>query len=283
METSIATGAFQALGHYQRLRIFRRLVREAPDGLTAGELSAVLSVAPSGLSFHLAQLEGAGLVSSVRSGRRIHYAVNPSAVRALIGFLAEDCCGGRPELCSVGGLSAPLEEGEGNMTENKLNVLFLCTGNSARSIIAEAILSREGAGRFNAWSAGSQPKGEVHPYALELLRNLNHDVTRFRSKSWEEFAGPEAPRLDFVFTVCDNAAAETCPIWPGQPMSAHWGIPDPAAVEGTEAVKRQAFADAYRMMNNRISIFVNLPLKSLGRIALKERLDEIGRPASVTT
>lgn len=167
------------------------------------------------------------------------------------------------------------------MAEGNWNVLFLCTGNSARSIIAEAILSRQGAGRFNAYSAGSQPKGEVHPYALELLGNLNHDVSRFRSKDWDEFTGPAAPAMDFVFTVCDNAAAETCPVWPGQPVSAHWGIPDPAAVEGTEAVRRQAFADTYRMMNNRISILVNLPLTSLGRTALKQRLDDIGSSAAV--
>lgn len=281
MEMNDAAGAFQALGHYQRLKIFRRLIQEAPDGLTAGELSVVLSIAPSGLSFHLGQLEGAGLVSSVRNGRRVHYAVSPSAVRELMGFLAEDCCGGRPELCAVSVLSASHEKGEAGMADDKMNVLFLCTGNSARSILAEAILAREGAGRFNAYSAGSDPKGEVHPYALELLRNLNHDVSGLRSKSWDEFAGPDAPHMDFVFTVCDNAAAEVCPVWPGQPMTAHWGIPDPAAAEGTEAVKRQAFADAYRMMYNRLSIFVNLPLARLDTMALKRRLDEIGGASTV--
>jgi arsenate reductase len=157
------------------------------------------------------------------------------------------------------------------------NVLFLCTGNSARSIIAEAIMNRIGAGRFRAFSAGSMPKGEVHPHALDLLRANNHPVAGLRSKSWDEFAAPGAPTLDFVFTVCDNAANEVCPVWPGQPMSAHWGIPDPAAAEGTEAERRFAFADAYRMLNNRISIFVSLPLRSLDRIALQKRLDEIGR------
>lgn len=163
------------------------------------------------------------------------------------------------------------------MTEPLLNVLFLCTGNSARSILAEAILNREGAGRFRAFSAGSMPKGEVHPYALDLLARLNHDTGFARSKSWEEFARPEAPRLDFVFTVCDNAAAEVCPVWPGQPMTAHWGVPDPAAAEGTEAERRFAFADTYRMLNNRISIFVNLPMRSLDRLSLQRRLDEIGQ------
>ncbi|WP_022696402.1 arsenate reductase ArsC [Euryhalocaulis caribicus] len=156
------------------------------------------------------------------------------------------------------------------------NALFLCTANSARSILAEAILNREGRGRFRAFSAGSSPRGEVHPYALDFLRNQNHDVADLRSKSWEEFADDGAPEMHFVFTVCDNAAGETCPVWPGQPMTAHWGVPDPAASRGSEAEQRQAFAEAYRQLNNRISAFVNLPLRSLDRMALKTRLDEIG-------
>ena len=157
------------------------------------------------------------------------------------------------------------------------NVLVLCTGNSARSILGEAIMNRLGQGRFRAYSAGSQPKGEVHPFAIDLLKSLNHPTADLRSKSWDEFAVPGAPKLDFVFTVCDNAASEVCPIWPGQPMSAHWGISDPAAAEGTDAQKHLAFADAYRQLNNRISIFINLPMRSLDRIALQKRLDEIGR------
>lgn len=157
------------------------------------------------------------------------------------------------------------------------NALFLCTGNSARSILAEAIMYRLGTGRFKAYSAGSQPKGQVHPAAIELLKSLNYPTDGFRSKSWEEFAVPGAPVMDFVFTVCDNAANETCPIWPGQPMSAHWGISDPAAVEGTEAEVRLAFAEAYRQLGNRISIFVSLPMGSLDKVALQKRLDEIGR------
>ena len=162
------------------------------------------------------------------------------------------------------------------MPDQPFNVLFLCTGNSARSIIAEAILNRVGAGKFKAFSAGSQPKGEVHPFALQLLKSLNHDTSSARSKSWEEFADPEAPEMDFVFTVCDNAAMEACPVWPGQPMTAHWGVPDPAAVEGTEAEKHLAFADTYRMLNNRISIFISLPMNTLDKLALQKRLHEIG-------
>jgi protein-tyrosine-phosphatase len=163
------------------------------------------------------------------------------------------------------------------MAQRPYNVLFLCTGNSARSIMAEAIMNREGAGRFKAYSAGSQPKGDVHPYAVELLRKFNHVTDGLRSKSWDEFAAKGAPALDFVFTVCDNAAAEVCPVWPGQPMSAHWGIPDPAAAAGSEAERRAAFADAYGRLFNRISIFVSLPLASIDRLSLKKRLDEIGR------
>lgn len=162
------------------------------------------------------------------------------------------------------------------MTEKTYNVLFLCTGNSARSIIAEAILNRVGQGRFKAYSAGSQPKGEVHPYTLQLLKTMNHDVSFARSKNWEEFAVSGAPQMDFVFTVCDSPANEACPVWPGQPMTAHWGLPDPAAAEGTEAEKHLAFDDTYRMLNNRLSIFTSLPMASLDRLALQKRLDDIG-------
>jgi protein-tyrosine-phosphatase len=160
------------------------------------------------------------------------------------------------------------------------NVLFLCTGNSARSIMAEAIINREGLGKFKGFSAGSMPKGAVHPYTIDLLKNLNYDTSRFRSKSWEEFSGPGAPELDFVFTVCDNAANEVCPLWPGQPMTAHWGVPDPVAAEGTEAERRFAFADTYRMLNQRISIFVNLPITSLDKLTLQKRLDDIGKTSA---
>ena len=156
------------------------------------------------------------------------------------------------------------------------NVLFLCTGNSARSIMAEALLQRLGAGKFNAYSAGSMPKGEVHPETLALLRRLNYDVTGLRSKSWDEFAAPGSPELDFVFTVCDNAAGEVCPIWPGQPITAHWGAPDPAAATGAPAEIARAFASVYGILQNRIAVFANLPFEGLDRISLQARLNAIG-------
>ena len=165
------------------------------------------------------------------------------------------------------------------MSEKKYNVLFLCTGNSARSIIAECLLNRLGHGKFHGFSAGSHPAGEVNPGAIAELERNGFDTAALglRSKDWEEFASPDAPQMDFVFTVCDKAAAETCPVWPGQPMTAHWGIKDPAAVEGDEETARHAFARAYRELRNRISIFIELPIKSLDALALQKELDSIGK------
>ncbi|MGC1457327.1 MAG: arsenate reductase ArsC [Steroidobacteraceae bacterium] len=163
------------------------------------------------------------------------------------------------------------------MVDQQYNVLFLCTGNSARSILAEALMNQWGQGKFHGYSAGSHPKGAVHPIALELLERLNFPTANLRSKSWEEFAAPGAAPLHFVFTVCDAAAAEVCPYWPGQPMTAHWGVPDPAAVAGSDAEKWLAFREAFRLLDNRIKIFTSLPLASLDRLKLQERLDAIGR------
>jgi protein-tyrosine-phosphatase len=163
------------------------------------------------------------------------------------------------------------------VADKPFNVLFLCTGNSARSILAEAILNKVGLGKFQAFSAGSQPKGQVHPEARKLLQSLGYDTSGFRSKSWNEFAKPGAPALDFVFTVCDNAAGEACPLWPGQPMTAHWGIPDPAAATGSTAEISLAFKDAYRMLLQRIGVFAALPLRSLDRMSLQAKLKDIGR------
>jgi arsenate reductase len=169
------------------------------------------------------------------------------------------------------------------MRERIYNVLFLCTGNSARSVLAESILQKDGAGRFRAFSAGSQPKGQVNPFALKVLRNLDYPADSFRSKSWLEFAQAGAPQMDFVFTVCDSGAGEACPIWPGHPMTAHWGIEDPAAVEGTDMEKEAAFVEAFRFMKNRITAFTSLPLASIDKLALGTRLRDIGRMDGATT
>ncbi len=168
------------------------------------------------------------------------------------------------------------------MSDQIYNVLFLCTGNSARSVIGEAILNKVGAGKFRAYSAGSQPKGRVHPETIKLLGNLGYDTSGFRSKSWAEFAEPGAPQFDFVFTVCDSAAAESCPIWQGQPMTAHWGIPDPAEATGAPAEIAMAFKDAYRLLNQRIGVFCALSLRSLDNLTLKNRLRDIGMMEGAT-
>jgi arsenate reductase (thioredoxin) len=168
------------------------------------------------------------------------------------------------------------------MADRPYNVLFLCTANSARSIIAEAILNKIGAGKFCAFSAGSHPRGQINLHALQLLQNLGYDISSFRSKSWSEFADPGAPLLDFVFTVCDNAAGETCPVWPGQPMTAHWGVPDPALATGSSAEIALAFKDTYRMLNQRIGIFAALPLRSLDRLSLQKKLRDIGQMEGAT-
>jgi arsenate reductase (thioredoxin) len=163
------------------------------------------------------------------------------------------------------------------MVDRPFNVLFLCTGNSARSIMAEAILNKLGRGKFRAYSAGSHPNGRVNPHTIQLLKSLDYDTSAFRSKSWNEFAKPGAPVLDFAFTVCDNAAGESCPVWPGQPMTAHWGVPDPAEATGTPAEIALAFKDAYRMLHQRIGVFTALPIPSLDRLSLQQRLTDIGR------
>jgi arsenate reductase len=291
--------ALSALSQETRLDVFRLLTQSEPQGLCVNEIADAMGARQNTISTNLAILARAGLIRSLREGRSIRYFADLDGMRDLLSFLMEDCCGGRPETCAPFLKIVARACGRDDMTvsDKMYNVLFLCSGNSARSIMAEAILSRWGQGRFRAYSAGSQPRGEVHPFALDLLRRQNFDLGFARSKDWAEFAQPGArvvarrshedggrttpaagaPELDFVFTVCDIAAAEACPAWPGQPMTAHWGIPDPVAVKGSEVERRLAFADCYRMLNNRISIFVSLPIASLDRLSLQKRLDDIGR------
>jgi ArsR family transcriptional regulator, arsenate/arsenite/antimonite-responsive transcriptional repressor / arsenate reductase (thioredoxin) len=297
MEVKKAIEALAALAQEHRLAVFRLLVREGPSGLPAGEIADRVAVPASTLSRHLAHLEQAQLLRSWRVKRQIYYAVDIGGTGRLLAFLMEDCCQGRPEICDYGSAENCCEEGDlshtpvaadhqgeaREMADKIYNVLFLCTGNSARSIIAECILNRLGQGKFHAFSAGSHPTGRVNPYALDLLNRLNYPTDKLRSKAWDEFAVPGAPEFDFVITVCDNAAGEACPVWPGQPMTIHWSIPDPAIVTGKDAVIGAAFADAYRMLERRIGIFVNLASKPLDRPSLKKRLENIGRTEDAMT
>lgn len=285
MESDVAVEMLACLAHEGRLALFRLLVRRAPDDVAAGELAAALDLRATTLSNQLAQLERARLVRSRRDGRSVFYRADISRAGALIGFLADDCCKGRPEACGHAVLR-PLgahgrEEDAMNATgvndNGVYNVLFLCTHNSARSIFGEVIVNRLGQGRFRGFSAGSAPRSEVHPQAAELLKGLNFETGELRPKDWSEFAKPDAPELHFVFTVCDNAANEVCPTWPGQPMSAHWGVDDPSAATGTETERAFAFTEAYRSLYNRIAAFTSLPIASLDKLALQKQLDDIGR------
>lgn len=284
LATSDAIAALAALAQPWRLETYRLLARYLPYGLPAGDIARLVAVPHNTMSTHLQALEQAGLVTSRREGRSIIYAANRGRMLQLTGFLLKDCARS-PAPFSDLLASAPIPfpaRREISMAHQPANVLILCTGNSARSILTEAILNREGAGRFKAYSAGSQPKGEPNPHALSLLKELGYGTASFRSKSWDEFAGPDAPQMDFIITVCDSAAGEACPYWPGHPLVAHWGIPDPAAVEGTDAEKRAAFMDAYRRLSSRISEFVNLDVDHQDLASLKQRLSEIGAMEGAT-
>lgn len=262
------------LGHPQRLSVFRMLVRRFPDAVPAGEIAQALALKPSTLSVYLSALRRAGLVVQERRGTWLHYSADMAGAQALVRFLFEDCCRGRPDCC----LPFDINQTEvPDMTDRRYSVLFICTGNSARSIFAEAILRREAGDRFVASSAGTRPRSEPNPFAIEMLRSKGHDVSPLRSKNVDEFQGDGAPHLDFVFTVCDHAANEECPVWPGQPITAHWGVPDPAKAEGTDAEKRLAFQQAYGALRNRILAFAALPFDTLDRVALQREVDHIAR------
>lgn len=271
MESSVVL-RLSALAHEGRLAVFRLLVRRQPDAVAAGEIGAALHVKPSTLSVHLSALRQAGLVTQRREGRSLLYAAEMRAAGDLLSFLFADCCRGRPGLCPP---LDPLTQGVRPMSRRPYNVLFICTGNSARSIFGEAILRHEAGDRFRAFSAGTRPRSEINPFALEMLRGRGYDVSPLRAKTIAEFQGAEAPRMDFVFTVCDRAANEECPPWPGQPISAHWGLPDPVKARGTDAQRRLAFQEVYAALRNRIRAFTALPIESLDRVALQAGVDDI--------
>jgi arsenate reductase len=281
MEQIDALAAFSALSQTTRLDVFRLLIAHEPDGLASGEIARRLDVPANTLSSHLGVLSRAGLVTTDRHGRTIIYRARMDNIQSLVGFMVNACCQGRYDACFP--LPVPTSRPKGaSMSDRIYNVLFLCTGNSARSILAESILRKDGGERFRVFSAGSHPKGNVHPLAIKTIEALGYPSDGLRSKSWEEFSGPDAPVIDFVFTVCDNAAGETCPIWPGHPMTAHWGIEDPAAVEGTEIQQEAAFATAFRYLKNRISVFLALPIDKVDRLALGNRLRDIGQLEGAT-
>ena len=280
LEGTEAIALLSALAQPSRLEIFRLLVRYLPYGLPAGDIARLLAIPHNTLSTHLAVLEQAQLVLSRREGRSIIYIAHRNRALALTAFLLADCCSLSHEACELTDTAEATPpfpaKREDHMPGKIRNVLVLCTGNSARSILAEALLNHEGRGRIRAFSAGSSPKDAPNPYALALLKDLGYDTSAFRSKSWSEFAGPEAPRMDFIVTVCDSAAGETCPYWPGHPLVAHWGIADPAAVEGSDAEKRAAFMDTYRRLTARVTAFVNLDMDRLDLPTLKQQFAAIG-------
>jgi arsenate reductase len=276
METIDAVTALAALAQPHRLEIFRLLVAAGPKGLAAGEVAAKLSLAPNTLTFHFDRLRHAALIAVRREGRSMIYAARFDAMNDLLGFLTDNCCNNHPDLCQPARKTLQTTGGTKPVADRPLHVLFLCTGNSARSMIAEAILNKLGNGRFRAYSAGSKPKGLPHPQAVALLERLGYDTSDLRSKSWLEFAQPNAPALDFVITVCDDAAGETCPVWPGKPTTAHWGISDPAAARGNNAEIALAFAETHRLLLQRISIFVSLPFETLSAMSLQKELRTIG-------
>lgn len=280
MDAKQAIAALGALAHDTRLAVFRMLVQRGPEGLAAGGIAETLGMPPSSLTFHLQQLSHAGLVTQRRVSRQVFYAADFTAMNRLLGYLTDNCCGGG--LAATGrecvqAMQAIIPDREEKMNTGERNVLFLCTGNSARSILAEALIDHHGGGRLRGFSAGSTPRGAVHPLAVQLLAEHGLRTDGLRSKPWDEFAAPGAPVMDFVFTVCDQAAGESCPVWPGQPITAHWGIPDPAAVEGSPAERMLAFREAFRALETRIRLFTALPIASLDRLVLSNRVAAIGR------
>ncbi len=259
------------LSNPQRMGVFRLLMRRYPGAVPAGEIGQALDLKPSTASVYLAALREAGLIRQSREGRSLLYRADVTAVQGLVGFLTNDCCHGRPDLCLP---TSPARK-ETAMTDPRHNVLFICTGNSARSIMAETLLNHMAGDRFRAYSAGTRPYSALNPLAVQMLGDKGFDTAGLRAKHVSEFWAEDAPALDFVFTVCDRAANEDCPAWPGQPISAHWGLPDPVKATGTEAERMLAFQQVFGMLRHRLTAFTALPLDTLSRISLQHALDEL--------
>lgn len=286
MEIKQAASGFAALSQETRINLVRLLAGKSPAGMAAGEIAAELGQAPSTLSFHLAALEQAGLITSVRQGRQMIYTARLAGLRGLFGFLTETCCNGRPDLCAdIARLLPDDVEGVRGMTP-AFNVLFLCTHNSARSIMAEAILEKVGQGKFRAYSAGSEPATKPMPEVVDRLRTIGHDVSKLRCKSWNEFMRPDAPRMDFIITLCDTPHGQVCPDFGDTIVTAAWPFPDPAKFTGSAAERTVLLSELYGMIRRRLEIFTSLPFASLDTLALKARLDELSdstRPYIVRT
>ena len=277
MEQTRASTAFTTLGHPGRLAVFRLLMRFAPQGVRPTEIAEALGLKQNTLSHHLADLTASGLVQVTREGRSLFYAVDLATTESLIGYLALDVGRARPDL--IAPLIAARKETAAMTAPHRdtdFDVLFICSGNSARSIFAEALLRDLGKGKFQAFSAGTRPGTELNPFALEVLKRNGHDISGLRSKHISEFQQPGSIVMDFVFTVCDTAAAEDCPPWPGQPITGHWGLPDPVKATGTEAERALVFAQTYAALRRRVAAFVELPFESLSRMSLQSHVDSIG-------
>ncbi|WP_249219072.1 helix-turn-helix domain-containing protein [Loktanella sp. SALINAS62] len=266
------TERFAILGHPQRMALFRLLMRRYPDRVPATHLATALDIKPNTLSTYVRTLMQVGLITQERVGTSLRYGVNMDATRATFDFMWSDCCRGRPDLCATAFADRPLD-----IAPPKYSVLFVCTRNSARSIFAESIMRDIAGDRFDTFSAGTHPQAEIHPKALMLLQQKGHDLSLLRSKSVSTYRGDDPKQFDFVFTVCDQAANEDCPAWIGQPVSAHWGIPDPATADGTDALNALAFQQAFAAIHRRIETFVALPLAALNRISMQHAVDDIGR------
>jgi len=281
METNDAAEGFGALAQAKRLDLMRLLASAGATGMPAGELAARLGSPASSLSFHLAALERAGLVTSTRQGRHIIYAVHVNGLWQLFSFLTETCCAGRPELCLDIKRLFPNETIEELTMTPAFNVLFLCTHNSARSIMAEAILEQIGGSKFNAYSAGSEPAAAPSPEVIAKLQALGHDVSKLRSKSWNEFMQPTSPRMDFVIALCDTLEGQVCPDFGSKVVTAAWPFPDPAKFTGSDKERATVLNSLYGMIRRRLDIFINLPFAALDQMAVKARLDELADGSKV--
>ncbi len=285
LATVDAVEKFTALSQASRLEAFRLLCRYLPFGLFAGDIARLLALPHNTLSTHLQLLEEAGLIHSKKVGRSVIYVADQTTALGLAGYLVKDCCQLPETLLQTGGPSLRVAISAKRKVETAKisNILILCSGNSARSLMAEAILNREGQGRFVAYSAGSQPQTAPNLYAIELLDALGYETSTLRSKSWLEFSSPYAPSMDFIITVCDKAVGEACQHWFGHPLVVHWGLSDPALMEGSDAEKRAAFRQTYRCLSARVSQFVNLDIERLDLHSLKARLADIGKMEGATT